>query len=613
VPHAPVIKEFLKAPSGALWKRIGAHRRAGVAVPLFFIQSKKSIGVGELPDLELLAEWCSKTGLSLIQLLPMNDVGFNFRPYDSESSFALEPMHLCLEKIAHVSGAAFSSEIESLRKKYPLDSAWFNTSIKKEKLKILKKMFLKRDGSTRKDFEQYQNDQQAWLEPYIYFKVLKEKMNGLSWEEWPEPFKNRDLRALEEIHREENENLEFQAWLQWQLYRQFCDVTKKLRTKGVKLLGDLPFLVSRDSADVWSHQHYFKLHLSSGAPPDLYFADGQEWGMPPYHWQALEAGGYDYFAQKLKYAENFYDLFRIDHFVGIFRLWTFPREGRAEPGRKKQGAFDPPDESQWEGQGRKILSMILSSTRMLPCAEDLGTVPGCSFRLLKEYALPGMEIQRWMRDWGNSYDFKSGEEYRINSIVTLSTHDMTPFESWWELEAGTVEEKVFKKKCHERGIPYEQIASELFELKEGVSGRFRWKKEIDSVDVLLSFLGKPADEVRDLIDWYRATYDEKEKFWRAVGLKGRLEEKSSGRLVRHALQMAGQAASAFCIHPLQDWLAMGDALGRSLADKRINEPGIVDEKNWRLRMPIYVEELKKLSCNKIILVLNRNGGRVLST
>ncbi len=600
----PVIKEFLSSPSAALWKRIGAHRRAGVALPLFFIQSKKSIGVGELTDLELLADWCMEAGLSLIQLLPMNDVGFNFRPYDSESSFAIEPMHLCLEKLIHVPLKEFSSEIDSLRKKYPLDSPRFNVSIKKEKLKILKKMFLRRDPSGQKDFEQYQNRESFWLKDYILFKAIKHKMKGHAWEAWPQPLKNRDQNALEEIKREAKEELEFHAWLQWQLFFQFRAVIQSLREKGIRLMGDLPFLVSRDSADVWSQRRYFKLHLSAGAPPDLYFADGQQWGMPPYDWTGLEAGHYDYFAQKLKYAENFYDLFRIDHFAGIFRVWTFPREGG-------EGAFDPADETLWETHGRKILSMILSQTRMVPCAEDLGTVPECAFRVLKEYAIPGMEIQRRMRDWGISWDFKAPEQYRVNSIATLSTHDMSPFEVWWEFEAGTLEEKIFKKKCLDRGIPYDLIASLLFDSKKSPPGRLAWKKEIDSVEKLLSICDKSKEQLHDLIDWYLATHDEKEKFCRAIGLPDRpADQKPSHFVLKQALMAVSRASSVFCIHPLQDWLALGKVMGKPDPALRINEPGTVNETNWRLRMSIYLEELKKLPLVKTIRLINKKTKRL---
>ena len=600
----PDAKEFLQTPASAQWKRLGTQRRAGVALPLFFVQSKKSVGVGELPDLELLADWCIQTGQSLIQLLPMNDTGFDFRPYDSQSSFALEPMYLSLEKLAYVPPKEFSSDIDFLRKRFPLDSPWFDTSVKREKLKILKKMFLRRDLSGDKDFKKYRERERSWLESYVLFKVIKAKMNGLAWEAWPDALRNREEDALTGIRRDESEALEFEAWLQWQLYRQFREVAGALQKKGVRLIGDLPFLVSRDSADVWSERHYFKLHLSSGAPPDLYFADGQQWGMPPYHWQALEAGGYDYFAEKLRYAENFYDLFRIDHFVGIFRVWTFPREGARE------GAFDPSDESLWEPQGRKVVQMMLSKTRMLPCAEDLGTVPDCSFRVLKESGIPGMEIQRWMRDWGHSWDFKPGMQYRVNSIVTLSTHDMVPFEAWWEFEAGRVDEKMFEKKCRAHGIEYSAVAERLFDLKKRIAGRVPWKKEINSVKAFIDILGKEEHDVRDLVDLYLSTSDEKERFWKSIGLHGNSEESSSQPLVYQALETAGKASSVFCVHPLQDWLALGKILGAPSLDRRINEPGTVNETNWRFRMSVYLEDLKKLPINKTIKAINKKTERV---
>ncbi|HTL70676.1 MAG TPA: 4-alpha-glucanotransferase, partial [Candidatus Eisenbacteria bacterium] len=93
---AAAYREFLASPCARPWRRIGVRRRSAAATPLFSVWSRKSVGVGELPDLESLAGWCRATGISVIQLLPMNDVGFTFRPYDAESCFAIEPMHLSL-------------------------------------------------------------------------------------------------------------------------------------------------------------------------------------------------------------------------------------------------------------------------------------------------------------------------------------------------------------------------------------------------------------------------------------------------------------------------------------------------------------------------------------
>jgi 4-alpha-glucanotransferase len=424
---------FLQSATGPAWKRLGVDRRAGVLVPLFFIQSQKSVGVGEIPDLELLGEWCRDCGMSLIQLLPLNDVGTRFCPYDSESSFALEPMHLSLDRLEGVPARKYADRISAMRAKYPSRTERFDTRVKADKLELLRAMFDDLPKKAPKGLEEFRQTERYWLPAYALYKVLKEASGQRPWQEWPEALKRREAPALREAAETHAEEILFQEWLQWQLYLQFSETAARLRAKKVHLIGDLPFLVARDSADVWSHPEYFKLHLSAGAPPDLYLADGQEWGMPPYDWKALEAGGYDYIKEKLRFASSFYDLYRLDHFVGLFRVWAFPLNGG--PDRKKQAAFDPPEEEKWEPQARTILRAMLDSGSMLPCAEDLGTVPDVARKVLEEYAIPGMDVQRWMRDWEGSGDYTPPAKYRPHSIVTLSTHDMSSFLGWWRLEA----------------------------------------------------------------------------------------------------------------------------------------------------------------------------------
>ena len=119
----------------------GARRRAGVTTPLFSLHSKKSIGIGEAPDLKLLIDWCKKTGLSIIQLLPLNDVGFDFRPYDAQSSMALDPMYLSIESLADCDLKAFVKDIIKLRKQFPAGKSRVNYGIKKAKLELLGRIF----------------------------------------------------------------------------------------------------------------------------------------------------------------------------------------------------------------------------------------------------------------------------------------------------------------------------------------------------------------------------------------------------------------------------------------------------------------------------------------
>lgn len=603
----PDYSSFLGSLTAKAWKKIGVHRRAGVLAPLFSIWSEKSIGVGEFPDLADLADWCKDCRMSLIQLLPLNDVGDRFCPYDAESSFALEPMHLSLSELMEVSPKRYDAEISALRKRFPVRSMRYDTRVKGEKLELLRKIFTGLPKKRPRSFEAYREENRHWLASYGLFKVLKDRMNGLSWEAWPEPLRHRKKEEILRVQKDNKDELEFHEWVQWQLFCQFKVTAAKLRKKNVLLLGDLPFLVARDSADVWAHPEYFKLNLSAGAPPDLYFADGQEWGMPPYHWAAMAVSGYDTLKEKMRYAANFYDLFRMDHFVGLFRVWAFPREGSAD--RKKHAAFDPPDEALWDTQARTILDVIMDRNLMLPCAEDLGTVPDQAKNVLREYAIPGMEVQRWMRDWDGNADFCPPENYRIHSIATISTHDMSSFENWWMFEAGTAEESFVRRKFVDKGLSYEDAAPKIFESAVPVHGRLRWNSLVRDAAQLPQLLGRGPDELWEIMDLFRKTADEKERFWGFLGLEGKPDPDPSGKVLKGALEKTAQSASIFSIQSIQDLLALDGVFGPVLWETRFNQPGIMDKNNWRLRTPISLEKIKRLKSKESIRKMHERTER----
>lgn len=254
--------------------------------------------------------------------------------------------------------------------------------------------------------------------------------------------------------------------------------------------------------------------------------------MPPYDWQAMAASDYDYLKEKLKFASNFYDLYRLDHFVGLFRVWVFPLDD--QPDRKKRAFFDPPVEDEWEKQARRILAVMLEASSMLPCAEDLGTVPDVARKVLSEYAIPGMDVQRWMRDWDGTKDFLSPQAYRPHAIVTLSTHDMSSFLGWWRVEA---------------------------------------------------------------------TDDDKERFRRFAEFSG-VSDPSPEELCRIALEKAHESRAIFSVHSFQDWLTFGGLFGDAEAGLRVNRPGLVDQENWRFRMPGVIEKMLGWPTNKRIHKMN---------
>jgi 4-alpha-glucanotransferase len=423
---------LLSSGAAKQWKRIGIQRRAGVIAPLFSIFSKKSAGIGEIPDLVLLADWCRKTGQSLIQLLPIQDTGFDFCPYDAQSSFALDPMYLRLDDLRGVEQGLLTDRIAALRRQFPTGLSRVNYAVKAQKLTLLWDAFQSVSAELQSDdaFKKFRAHEVSWLDDYSLYKVIRYLNHERSWTDWEPALRDREPAALDGVRREHAQTILFHQWMQWQLWEQMRSAKASAARRGVRIIGDLPFLVSRHSADVWANKKYFKLELLAGAPPDYFLQAGQRWGMPPYHWDRIAADGYRYLIDKLRYAQEFYDLYRIDHAIGMFRIWTI-RMSEPIENAGRYGAFDPPDEKVWDEHGSKIMEVILANTRMLPCAEDLGVVPVCSDPALKRFGIPGMDIQRWLRTKDGQNRIVRSEEYRTNSIATLSTHDMYPVIRWW--------------------------------------------------------------------------------------------------------------------------------------------------------------------------------------
>jgi len=598
--------------TGRHWQRLGTHRRAGAAVPLFSVYSKKSAGIGEIPDIRLLVDWCKASGMSLLQLLPLNDVGFRFTPYDAESTFALEPAYLRLEDLEGVPAELLKAETLKLREAFPSDTERVNYGIKKAKLASLKKMFAALDDKDSADFKKFLTANHFWLKDYALFKALKEANGEKNWEDWDEDFKNRIPQALQTFEDKHRQTLLFYQWVQYQLFCQFVKVRQYARDQGVFIMGDLPFLVSRDSADVWANPGYFKLDLASGAPPDLYFAKGQRWGMPPYHWENIAKKGYDYLLEKLRYAQSFYDLYRIDHVVGIFRVWTLqlsePQENHGYNGR-----FDPEDPNLWEDQGRRILSLMIQGSDMMPCAEDLGVVPDCAVKVLGEFGIPGMDVQRWRRDWGKSYRFLGPETYRPISIALTSTHDMGAFKSWWDEEVGTIDEELFRRSCQDQGLPFEYLKNVLFQSAGSApAGRLRWKRELTRFERVLELANLPAEKGWIFADYYESAFHERAKFLEYLGPslpKGQAFERSSPELVQCALRRANEAESIFSIQMFSDLLSAAPEIHDRADRMKVNWPGTFGDHNWSARMPLALETLIKNPVNALLGAMHRETGR----
>lgn len=272
--QAPQRIDFQKLPTARHWRRIGTQKRLGVAVPLFSLRSERSAGIGDVADLEKLVDWCSAIGASVVQLLPLNDLGPGSGPYGSISAFANDPIYIALDRLPEVqedpalqrSVAALHEQLEdAARVDYPL--------VRQERGRILETVFERRRGSLDRDreFVDWVAANRHWLEDYAIYRALRELHGWRSWEDWGPAFASDD--ALLRFAAEQADRIQFNRWHQFEIDRQLNGARRYANERGVFLKGDIPILVGRDSADVWRHPRYFRLDTQAGAPPDYFSED----------------------------------------------------------------------------------------------------------------------------------------------------------------------------------------------------------------------------------------------------------------------------------------------------------------------------------------------------
>jgi 4-alpha-glucanotransferase len=412
------------------WQRIGTTPRLGVAAPVFSLRTERSAGVGDAADLERLVDWCVEIGASVVQLLPLNDLGPGACPYGAISAFANDPLLIALDRLPEVqaspelrrAAAALHDSLEGPpRVLYP--------RVRRERGRILEAAFERRrealDGDA--DFQAWVAQNAEWLEDFALYRALREAHGWRSWEDWGPAFAAADARRR--FAEENAARLQLNRWMQYEVDRQLVAARRYANERGVLLKGDIPILVGRDSADVWRDPQYFRLDTQAGAPPDYFSADGQIWGFPTYDWDALWRDDCRWWRRRLAYAERFYDLYRIDHVVGLFRIWTC--DVTAKNGR--DGHFVPPDEARWGEHGRRILEMMIEATGMLPIAEDLGVIPPVCRQTLSALGICGTKVIRWEREWDSpGQPFIPPQRFSPLSMATLSVHDSETLRGWWQ-------------------------------------------------------------------------------------------------------------------------------------------------------------------------------------
>ncbi|MPY88558.1 MAG: 4-alpha-glucanotransferase [Luteitalea sp.] len=410
-------------------------RHAGMMVPLFSLRSTQSWGIGEIADIRHMTAWLRSAGLDLLQILPVNEMApGQISPYSAMSAQAIDPIFIAVHALADFTAlgaeAAFDQatreRLAAVRSAARLDHEAVR-AIKAGALRLAFDRFLeeewRRETPRACAFKTFLSAERWWLDDYALFRVLQVQQRHRPWWEWEPSLRDRAPRALEDTRLECARDLLFVRYLQWVAHEQW--LAARAAAHPVGIVGDLPFMVSADSADVWAHQSVFALDATVGTPPDAFSVTGQDWGLPPYRWDAMAQHDYAWLRARARRAAELYDAYRVDHLVGFYRTYVRPLDGSLP-------YFSPAGDDAQRALGETILDVLQSAgARMI--AEDLGTVPDFVRESMAKRNVPGHKVLRWERSWhAAGQPFREPTAYPAASMATTGTHDTETLAEWWD-------------------------------------------------------------------------------------------------------------------------------------------------------------------------------------
>jgi 4-alpha-glucanotransferase len=446
---------------------------AGILEPAFAIRTEQDLGIGDTEGMRQMIDWCHRHRLNILQILPINEISDDNSPYNALSSLAIEPTTIAISPshLPDLSAAQFKKlappDVLAELRSGPVNYA----AVRPLKRKLLEAAFdsflqhhFNKETERALQFRSFMMENADWLAGYALFRVMMEE-NGHypTWDRWAREHRTPHLaRAwlLSLPMRRRNELLRkqlFFMYVQWIAFSQWQEIKAYGTAQQVHLMGDIPFGVGRFSADVWAYRDIFDLDWSGGAPPEKVFKVdaftekwGQNWGIPNYRWDALRRRGFDWWRTRIGNIQKLFHLYRIDHALGFFRIYSFPwtpdrnaeflplteAEAAAKAGGRLPGFKQFPDDTPEhkaanQAQGEELLRVVQeASGETTIVAEDLGVVPDYVSPTLVKLGIPGFRIPTLFREADGSY--WDPKKYPRLSVAQPTTHDHPPLAAAWQ-------------------------------------------------------------------------------------------------------------------------------------------------------------------------------------
>jgi 4-alpha-glucanotransferase len=484
---------LLSAPVAAYQPQEGPQARTwGVFLPLYALHSERSWGAGDLTDLEALIEWATGLGGGMVATLPLLaqflDEPFEPGPYSPASRLFWNEFYLDVARIpelqscpaaqALLASADLERAISDLRSA-PLIDYHRQMGLKRRILEELSRSFFSRSNARMEAFRRFLQDRPS-AEDYARFRAVGERRRA-PWPTWPAPL--RDGVVADNDYDEAAQR--YHLYVQWLADEQLQALAAKAKSAGPGFYLDLPLGVNPDSYDVWREREAFATGIAAGAPPDPFFAKGQNWGFPPLHPQRIREQGYRYVIAYLRHHLRLAGVLRIDHLMGFHRLFWVPQGLEA-----RQGVYvQYPSEELYA-----VFSLESHRHRALLVGEDLGTVP--------PEVRPDMARHNVRRMYVLQFELQPNEHNAINPVhagcvASINTHDTPPFAAFWQaldiqdrVELGTLDPSAANGERGER----EKLINALVRNLQN-QGRLQGRDPAAVLKACLLYLGASSAQV----------------------------------------------------------------------------------------------------------------------
>jgi (1->4)-alpha-D-glucan 1-alpha-D-glucosylmutase len=458
-------------------------RRYGMAVQLYGVRSQRNFGIGDFTDLTTLVEQWGAAGADIVGVNPLHALFSKYpghaSPYSPSSRLFQNVLYLdvqaipeferCADARRRVDSDEFQAMLRSLRAKPLVDY----DGVAAAKLEILELLYAQArreaaagNRSRWTAFDAYKTAGGEALRRYALFDALQTHFAKCDpgmwrWPVWPTSYHDPEGEPVTRFADEHASRVDFHAWLQWQAALQRASVSARARACGlaIGLYADLAVSIDRGGADAWAWQGLYAIDASVGAPPDSFNARGQDWGLPPLIPQRLHDAGYAPFIAVLRANMRDVGALRIDHVMGLLRLYWVPAGAPPARGAYVRYPFDD------------LLSILALESQRHSClviGEDLGTVPDEVRAALHTHDVLSYRVLLFERD--EKGRFNPPGAYPEAALATASTHDLPTLAGWWEgrdieLRAGhgllrpdTSVDALIAERVRDRGLLLEALA-----------------------------------------------------------------------------------------------------------------------------------------------------------